>query len=93
MRCLESRLDAKLSDAGFSTQTSFLRRSLVFGDGILNLELHQDDATGIAVANFHRSSSEYGDLQSWLGLTEEMTARAADLFGNTLGLALEGDEA
>ena len=59
--------DTLLSDAGFTIKTRTTRRSIEHGDGLLNLEIRQDDGADTKIEfNFHRQSATLAELQEWL---------------------------
>jgi len=87
---LMSGVDNSLSDAGFEIHSRSLRRRLKFQDGLLNLDIEEDEDFSI-VFNFDRQSSKKGDLITWLQMPIiEVENVVAHIFEKVLQTKLEG---
>lgn len=83
-------VDNELSDAGFEIQARSLRRRLKFHDGIMNLDMEEDEDIRI-VLNFDRQSHIKNDLIQWLQVPiTEVKRVVGEIFIKILHTRIEG---
>jgi len=67
LKATTAGVDELLSDANFTITTRSIRRSIEYGQGLLNLEIRQEDGADAKIQfNFHRQSSVVAELREWL---------------------------
>lgn len=72
-----SPLDDSLADDEHVVSGRFLRRSVRWQDGTLNIEIEEkDNASGVIAFNFHCASVNPQTLREWLAKTAEMVPAA-----------------
>jgi hypothetical protein len=63
---LAGEMDKSFADLGYRIAGRTVSRSAELAEGRLNITLTGENGTFKVLANFHRSSTECGDLKSWL---------------------------
>ena len=78
LRGMNTPIDNRISDGGFSIRARSLRRSLALDPGLLNVEVRQPDGDDTVVElNFHRQSTAAEELCSWLEMPDDRLKDAA----------------
>jgi hypothetical protein len=68
-----SVIDDKLSDEGFRTLEKGLKRTIEWGDGVINLEIQErEDSSALVIFNYHRNSKAAEQLITWLETFRDM---------------------
>lgn len=75
-----SKMDGILSDANLTINGVSVRRSIIHGEGLINLEIRQEDDADLTIEfNFHRQSMDMEELVAWLNMPPEDTRSACAL--------------
>jgi hypothetical protein len=83
-------VDDTLSDAGYSIVSRFMRRTVKWHQGVINIELTENrDATGVLTFNFHLESGLVADHIDWLSKVHEMVSTAQELNTSLVGTKLQ----
>lgn len=79
-------LDEELAHAAYRIQDSSLKRTVEFGDGVLNLTIsHSPAGNGVLDFNFHRDSRDPEELSRWIERTTDFVA-AAEALAEVIGV-------
>jgi hypothetical protein len=81
-------LDKLLSDTDFSIKTMSIRRSIEYGQGLLNLDISQKDGGDMKMEfNFHRQSPVVAELREWLEIScDDVKTACATILEKLAGL-------
>lgn len=72
-----SVVDDRLADAGHRIVERFVRRTLPYNDGVVNVEvIEKADVSGLVAFNFHRDSVVPDEHIAWLQQVHEMCEQA-----------------
>jgi hypothetical protein len=94
IQVVESKIDTRLADLGFSIKQRGVVRRLEWKGGVINCEWHRDEAGARVGYNFHLESTNGTELAAWLGRTDEMVAEASRLTNQGLHIeTAEGEHA
>ncbi|MFN8138960.1 MAG: hypothetical protein U0R49_04090 [Fimbriimonadales bacterium] len=83
---LDALLDEMLAPVKLSVAGRFARRTLVWGDGTINLDVGSPtNSPGTLALNFHRSSADPKQLADWLRQDAEKISEIANEIRRSLG--------